>query len=419
MPQSTSITSEQTQDVLDIASHNVGMSATPLASFALNAKPESLSQYNTRCINICYAARLAALLAAATQLDGVRWRAIRLHIMLLALAHGKSAWPVGLHQSYNMSSPLSASTSACQRLCAQLLDQAHDMSVWLPVVAKWTLQTHLVTASTDIQQAIPPTVKALCEVYYKVLRTSGGAVVGDGLIHWLEMAFGTMEEKQAQQCRGALQELSNLLDIPIKAYCGIDGHTRGAFVKLTSRSPKDSLLLTPRNGRLSVMTGVEAVELLCGSTRVADDVEAASSIGRAVAFAVRPWCNIPRWSEMRGFVCHRRLTALSQYFTTQAFPQLVDPVERMALVAQYQTLADAIISALPYEHVVLDFALSGDDSKDADNMKGGVSTLTPILLEVNPFSLATGAGLFSWRVDAAVLYGEAEFEVRVVQESGV
>ena len=110
----------------------------------------------------------------------------------------------------------------------------------------------------------------------------------------------------------------------------------GAFVKLSTRSPKDSLLAfenahkayqtrldslgenpsvndklnllsTVVGESLKVTTGEEAVKLLVSSDRVGEDLEYALEKGDEefitfIHLVVREWVSVPQWAEFRGFV---------------------------------------------------------------------------------------------------------------------
>ena len=175
-----------------------------------------------------------------------------------------------------------------------------------------------------------------------------------------------------------------------------------AFVKLSTRSPKDSSLLSGRAAALSgrdaqcegapmrVQSGGEALALLATSERVRADVmealrlakhqssrksvvggeaggghganesggggdgdgnkdndSATQSSGNGMSLVVREWWHLPRWTEMRGFVRRatagegvRRLTALSRYIVDESDDDDNDDDDAAAAAADDDDNAD-------------------------------------------------------------------------------
>ena len=120
----------------------------------------------------------------------------------------------------------------------------------------------------------------------------------------------------------------------------------GVFMKLMTRSPKDSavaiakarkafltrllslgerpsandrlvLLAEVMTHSLRVRTGEEAIHLLMSSARVEEDLEYAlnpeyNDFEKCMCLVVRKWVDIHQWAEFRGFVWEGRLTSVGQ-----------------------------------------------------------------------------------------------------------
>lgn len=126
-------------------------------------------------------------------------------------------------------------------------------------------------------------------------------------------------------------------------------------------------------------SGWGALDLLCGSLRVADDLARPSSmdaaaltelqpegvrLGRRLHLIVRPWVEISPWTELRGLIVDRRLAALSQYCTAEHYPELWALRGAMGPAAIQFVLAE-LGPAMPMPHAVVDLIWSAAD--------GGVS----------------------------------------------
>ena len=194
------------------------------------------------------------------------------------------------------------------------------------------------------------------------------------------------------------------------------------FVKLSTRSPKDSVfdMQNPKtqsllDGELSklgspphsdndivnaffksanramcVDSGKEALILLRQSARIRQDIERALKDDHWVLhIVVREWINLKLESEFRGFVNDGRLTAISQYFWFSQFPQLVEKHDAIldSLTSFFET---HIRDAIPFDSYVIDFAI--DDEKI-------------YIVELNPFGTVSGACLYDWNRDHDLLHG--------------
>ena len=84
-----------------------------------------------------------------------------------------------------------------------------------------------------------------------------------------------------------------------------------AFVRLGTRSPKDVTDFRERRGRTRL--SFEAIHWLRSSKRIADDLADCRRYGYSPVIAVRPWRDIPLWSELRCFVRDGKILGLSQF----------------------------------------------------------------------------------------------------------
>ena len=231
-----------------------------------------------------------------------------------------------------------------------------------------------------------------------------------------------------------LNELSQQLQSAIKQQ---NWEKNGAFVRLSSRSPKDvglekafesmeewkfledSLLSETDPGRkdtveytsamewntklrvlmlicgrkLVVRSGEEALSLLCRSERVHGDVISATRSDTErrewdLQLILRQWADVDPEREFRCFVSHGRLVACSQYNDMLYYPTLMreGEIERVvrAINAYFLTFSHLISHSL----FVADFAMQGSDV---------------ILVELNPAGPMTGASLFNWNSDRDLL----------------
>lgn len=164
----------------------------------------------------------------------------------------------------------------------------------------------------------------------------------------------------------------------------------GAFVKLGSRSPKDSYIGYKEGFRC--VDGDKAIQLFNDSERVIDDLFKDQYHNYPTRIIVREWIEMPKWAEFRGFIKNRKLVGLSQYnyLNRKAFPEIVKHADsiRWAIEKKVERIADL----LPLPDVVADFLYK---VKTYGNER--VSEVK--LIELNPFSYWTDPCLFHWNKD--------------------
>lgn len=168
--------------------------------------------------------------------------------------------------------------------------------------------------------------------------------------------------------------------------------SRRAFVKLSTRSPKDV-----RHQRLDVANGGEAMDLLCRSQRIFHDlgmVEQYATSDSALSIVVREYDDrIRREWEFRCVVQQSRLCSISQYHCYEVLDalqneektHLLDQVARAIVEVHDNHLAPKLASL--YQNYVIDFAAIVDEEQK--------KVLDVTVIEINP-SASSGIGLFKW-----------------------
>lgn len=260
----------------------------------------------------------------------------------------------------------------------------------------------------------------------------------------------------AQEVSKLLQPLCERLEVAVRTECAASPANL-AFVKLSTRSPKDSRKALARakaayearvamiDGELTdnerwkllaeevtragaVDTGEKALEMLLDSARVFEDLDYAlngleeCSSARADALTnetLRP-CSLslvarawdPRLtlqSEFRGIAWDGKLTCLCQYFHPLYFPELHEQRDKIESDCKRLFQRSSVQSAVQFlgGHCMVDFAWLGP---------GDV-----IIVELNPFdgvclgNFPASTGLFLWdnEPDKRIMKGEVPFEMRL------
>ena len=233
----------------------------------------------------------------------------------------------------------------------------------------------------------------------------------------------------------------------IKELCQKINLNTDSFIKLSSRSPKDSFLLPHKEcgilksllekgidkelaeevaetESMKVRNGKEAIELLMISQRVEDDLEnmlewdgsLCTGEGRLKApmsLIIREWRQIPKWGEFRGFVCKGKLNAVTQYFCDSTFPYLIKKkkeIEKMILDF-FESSVKHRLDLLKIYHAVIDFGITLNENNELRNI---------LLLELNSFGIRSGAGLFAWdKEDDLNIMLNGPFTFRMVENEVV
>ena len=162
---------------------------------------------------------------------------------------------------------------------------------------------------------------------------------------------------------------------------------RSCFIRLTSRSPKDSLH-SLRKG-MKVTDGKQALALLIeGSQRCAADCRMALDSGLPLGIVVRQWIDFPAWAEFRCFMLDRRWVGASQaqHLERTVFPMIAE--HQAAIINALQQSMERIISTSPIQNAAFDWVALPTTALDSP------SNLA-ILLDANPLLDVTDLGLFS------------------------
>jgi len=151
-------------------------------------------------------------------------------------------------------------------------------------------------------------------------------------------------------------------------------------------------LLKASLGGMKVYNGKEALSLLCSSERIYEDLVAEFEKKEFhQLLIIRDWVDIPVEHEYRGFVHNKRLNAISQYYHTIFFPDL-PPVWEANMTKIKSFFAQKLSATIPLDSYIIDFALVKKNNSD-----------DIIVIELNPFSIATDSNLFSWKEDIEIL----------------
>ncbi len=162
---------------------------------------------------------------------------------------------------------------------------------------------------------------------------------------------------------------------------------RGAFVRLGSRSPKDSWAWNRDPGPILDDGGDPLRFVLDVSERMSDDLLLALENDYAPHLWVRQWLDFDPWQEFRCFVKNRRLVGVSQQLTRAYFPE----VEKDAsiIVWAISCFFDQFRAESHLDDVVFDAVVSV-------KKRGNESEAEVKLLEINPSGPMTDPCLFDW-----------------------
>ncbi len=239
-----------------------------------------------------------------------------------------------------------------------------------------------------------------------------------------------------EQHQAALMQLEALLRDEVEALCNVPD-SKGVFVRLSSRSPKDAAIpsraafasrlererATCRahgwndeaheyNSRmvaysaaaaegLCVQTGEGALELLKASERVYTDLNFSLEVVEEydTKIVLRQWdTRVRDHMEFRVFVKDDRLTAITQYNHFCYYPEVHAKCDeiKVKIISYWKEELQARLHRLGT--YVVDVAILSDDSI--------------IVVELNPFATISRAGLFDWTMDKDILYfGDAVMRV--------
>ncbi|KAH3767205.1 cell division cycle protein 123-like [Pelomyxa schiedti] len=224
----------------------------------------------------------------------------------------------------------------------------------------------------------------------------------------------------------------SLVDVVAKVQEAIMEFEGAAFVKLSTRSPKDAALQRPEykiilkhllskgdgsdnSDTIAVVTATrlamkitnaeQAMQLLVNSERVYGDLMRALDHPKLVSqfsIIVREWVPMMPHQEFRAFISGSNVTAISQYCYYQYWP---DVAKNKAVIGRRicEFLQGTIIPAVKsLTNFVVDLQVLNDRVR---------------VIELNPFGPDTSGCLFNWsdRTDNSILHN-GPFEIRVVDK---
>lgn len=175
--------------------------------------------------------------------------------------------------------------------------------------------------------------------------------------------------------------------------------SEGVFVRLGSRSPKDSYFWwrderpegQPEGRMWPIVSGAGAVgALLDTSERINDDLLEAVSLDYTPWIWVRAWVDILPFQEFRCFVKGGRVVGISQYNYAEMYPQLVKD-KTLYINAVQLILNKRIIPSLHIPDAVVDVYVTLDTMPSGRGRRASAR-----LLEINPYFELTDPCLFGW-----------------------
>jgi hypothetical protein len=194
----------------------------------------------------------------------------------------------------------------------------------------------------------------------------------------------------------------DISDIRTKATTAVEKMPDGAFIRLGSRSPKDSWSLQKSGGK--VVVGQDPLQFLLDcSERIYEDLMLAIKQNYMPYIWVRQWIEIPRWSEFRCFMKGRQLAGISQYnyLQNEVFPEMDPGMCEWAIREFFKIFRETTMLHDVVFDVFVKVRKAGPNSRDIEVK----------LLEINPFFELTDPCLFSWHsmdFDGSFRYNKAK-----------
>lgn len=106
-----------------------------------------------------------------------------------------------------------------------------------------------------------------------------------------------------------------------------------------------------------------------------------------VGLFIRPWRDMPRWSEFRLFMRNRGFVGASQYFHTDVYPQIEPNAQHIA--AALIKFAGSFLEVSHLDDAIVDVFVENDP----------VAGWRAILLDINPLISRADPCLFTWHND--------------------
>lgn len=165
----------------------------------------------------------------------------------------------------------------------------------------------------------------------------------------------------------------------------IDTYTPGAFIRLGSRSPKDTLIFQASGGR--IRRAVTAIKLIQSSLRAQSDLRRCRERDYAPYLFVREWLLLHSSQEFQCFLRDRKLVGISQLDCVNygAIPELKEAAVRLEPAIREFAARFASVSHLP--NAVFDVVIPHHPSLGRIEVR---------LLDINPWGPPTATQLFDW-----------------------
>lgn len=188
----------------------------------------------------------------------------------------------------------------------------------------------------------------------------------------------TAEETAGIQANMGLVDVEEPVMVALAAK--IDGiiekeYPEGCFIKMVSRSPKDSYFGAKIS--LRCQNGQEALNLLCDSERIWDDTYLYSP--EFSCLALRQWMDMSSMLEFRLFAKEGKLQGASQYFYRDFLDGLVE--HKDYFWERIREKFEEIKDYLPQDDLIVDMYWNGEEM---------------VVIECNPYDRDTDPCLFSW-----------------------
>lgn len=147
------------------------------------------------------------------------------------------------------------------------------------------------------------------------------------------------------------------------------------FIKLISRSPKDSLADPNNNFKIKPLTSIdEAMHAILASMRCFEDMVLLRYLDFA-SIVVRPYIEFESFQEWRIYIKDKKIIGISQYDYNQEFKELTEETVRRYDAEIRNLINDIVIPNIPLADYIAD-VIVGDNGRPT------------IVLETNPYGLS-------------------------------
>eukprot|EP01124_Arcella_intermedia_P013539 TRINITY_DN19952_c0_g1_i1.p1 TRINITY_DN19952_c0_g1~~TRINITY_DN19952_c0_g1_i1.p1 ORF type:complete len:526 (+),score=145.96 TRINITY_DN19952_c0_g1_i1:86-1663(+) len=295
-----------------------------------------------------------------------------------------------------------------------------DVEIWYPKLKDFTFNTKFIELSHEAALALIAfhggdankhqldIVKGLEDKIEEVIQSFSN--------HAAFVRLSTLSPKDATKTQ--YEKLTNLIKQELQ-------HVPEGDASLEIRAVNSALYLACKTH-----SGEEAINLFKNSDRVAKHL--AHRTGQTLPdqwnmnIVVREWNDInPEW-EFRCFVHNHRITAITHYYKILYVEEIAICRDKIVEIIKdyfYNTLAEHIPESL--SSFAIDLAISFPPfhipkfklpPKTLRNFTN--DPIKVVVIELNPWSEATSPGLFNWKEDHQLMFGEKgmEVEMRILEK---